>query len=337
MDNMTSNTTEYTLRAITLDDAQEVVDLLNTCSMAIKGEPYTNLQDTLTRWSSPGFDINTCIRVLSDPDGRIIGYAHLLDTEDPYVAKHCMFNLHPEFWDDTLAHRLLDWAISTAQARISLAPQGARVILAETILNIDTNRQRILTQKGFHLERIFQRMVVELDQEPAQPSFPQGLKVRPIDYSTEFRDAILVMHEAFKDHWGVIPSTEEQTLAFWKHRLDNDPDFDPDLWFLALDDEQIIGVCMCNPKTLEDPHLGWVGELAVQRNWRKKGLGLAFLQHSFCELYARGQRKVGLLVDSDSLTGASKLYATAGMHVTRQYDIYHKELRPGKDLSTQEI
>jgi mycothiol synthase len=62
---------------------------------------------------------------------------------------------------------------------------------------------------------------------------------------------------------------------------------------------------------------------------------VALLQHSFRELYARGQKKVGLGVDAASLTGATRLYERAGMHVARQYDTYEKELRPGRDLSTQ--
>lgn len=31
--------------------------------------------------------------------------------------------------------------------------------------------------------------------------------------------------------------------------------------------------------------IGWVGTLGVRRPWRKKGLGLALLRHSFGELW----------------------------------------------------
>jgi len=43
---------------------------------------------------------------------------------------------------------------------------------------------------------------------------------------------------------------------------------------------------------------------------------------------------VGLGVDAQSLTGATRLYEKAGIRVERQYDVYEKELRPGKDLSS---
>ncbi len=43
---------------------------------------------------------------------------------------------------------------------------------------------------------------------------------------------------------------------------------------------------------------------------------------------------MGLGVDAASLTNATQLYENAGMHVSRQYNTYEMELRPGKDLTT---
>ena len=57
------------------------------------------------------------------------------------------------------------------------------------------------------------------------------------------------------------------------------------------------------------------------------------LLHSFGEFYRRGKRKVALGVDADSLTGALRLYEKAGMRVLRQFDMYEKEIRPGKEIS----
>lgn len=56
---------------------------------------------------------------------------------------------------------------------------------------------------------------------------------------------------------------------------------------------------------------------------------------TFGEFFKRGIRNVYLGVDAQSLTGATRLYERAGMHVIRQYNSYEKELRAGKELSTQ--
>ena len=83
--------------------------------------------------------------------------------------------------------------------------------------------------------------------------------------------------------------------------------------------------------------MGWVGTLGVLRPWRKSGLGLALLRHSFNEFYRRGKHKVGLGVDAENLTGALRLYQNAGMHVHQTFDNYEKELRPGVEISTQTL
>jgi len=75
----------------------------------------------------------------------------------------------------------------------------------------------------------------------------------------------------------------------------------------------------------------------VLRPWRRRGLALALLHHTFGEFYRRGKRRVGLGVDADSLTGALRLYEKAGMHPIRQYASFEKELRPGVELSTQTL
>ena len=89
--------------------------------------------------------------------------------------------------------------------------------------------------------------------------------------------------------------------------------------------------------SFEDAEMGWVGTLGVRRPWRKRGLGLALLRHSFNEFYRRDKRKVGLGVDAQNLTGALRLYESAGMHIDLAHDFYEKELRPGREISVQSL
>jgi len=45
---------------------------------------------------------------------------------------------------------------------------------------------------------------------------------------------------------------------------------------------------------VEDPELGFVFALGVRRPWRRRGLGLALLAHTFGVLYERGKGRVML-------------------------------------------
>ena len=75
----------------------------------------------------------------------------------------------------------------------------------------------------------------------------------------------------------------------------------------------------------------------MRRPWRRRGLARALLHHSFGELRRRGQARIGLDVDAESLTGATQLYEQAGMRTFRNTIFFAKELRPGADLTTHMI
>jgi len=62
---------------------------------------------------------------------------------------------------------------------------------------------------------------------------------------------------------------------------------------------------------------------------------VALLRHAFGEFHQRGWCSVALGVDSESPTGATKLYEKAGMRVIRQFDIHHLELRPVTKLPSE--
>jgi ribosomal protein S18 acetylase RimI-like enzyme len=72
--------------------------------------------------------------------------------------------------------------------------------------------------------------------------------------------------------------------------------------------------------------MGWIGALGVRDRWRKRGIGLALLQHAFAEFHRRGLTKVGLGVDASNPTGATRLYERAGMRVVAEDVTFVKEL-----------
>jgi hypothetical protein len=42
-------------------------------------------------------------------------------------------------------------------------------------------------------------------------------------------------------------------------------------------------------------------------------------------------------VDASSLTGALQLYERAGMRVLREFKMFEKELRPGRELAVESL
>ncbi|HJR79547.1 MAG TPA: GNAT family N-acetyltransferase, partial [Anaerolineales bacterium] len=110
-----------------------------------------------------------------------------------------------------------------------------------------------------------------------------------------------------------------------------DPEFDPSLWVIAWDGQEVAGFSLNRYRM----GIGWIRTLGVRRPWRKRGLGEALLLHSFGEFYKRGTKTIGLGVDAQNLTGATRLYQKVGMHAASEYVTYEKELRPGRDIGEE--
>lgn len=329
-------TTETTIKLhpFTLEDAQAVVDLINAHSQYLFGSDGADLDDMVNDWTSPGIDLKECTRVLKDHQGNIIGYIEVWDTSQPHVLKYAWGMMHPDAWNSDYFRKMLTWAENCTRSRITLAPEGTRVVMSFGVPSIDERRKSELEGCEFDLVRHFYRMQIELDHPLEAPLIPDGLTVAPINMETELKSALLAMDDAFKDHWGFVEIPIEESLEAWNHFIENDKDFDSSLWYLAKQGDEIVGACRCSPKMVDDPDMGLVAQLCVRKPWRCQGLGMALLLTAFQEFARRGKKRVGLGVDASSLTNATRLYEKAGMHITRKFDTYHKELRPGVEIKT---
>lgn len=330
---MVTTAIETKIRPFRFEDGPAVIDLFNAHSQYLFGWDDSKLDDLMNEWTSPGINVEETIRVVENAHGEIIGYIDVWDNTNPHVTKYTWGILHPDAWDEDLYRQMLIWAETCARERINLAPDGSKVIMNHGTSNKDIRRKKALEKYGFDLVRHFYRMQIELGAQPTDPIIPQGLKIVPIDIESELKAALVAMDDGFKDHWGHVTKPIDEMLAQWEHYIENDEDFDPSLWYLAKDGDEIAGICRCSSKMVEDPDMGWVNQLCVRKQWRKRGLGRALLLNSFQEFYRRGKKRVGLGVDASSLTNATRLYEKAGMHISLQYDTYELEIRTGKDLA----
>jgi ribosomal protein S18 acetylase RimI-like enzyme len=184
--------------------------------------------------------------------------------------------------------------------------------------------------------RSFYIMRIDMDSAPALPNWSTGIKLHPYT-SEQLPEVYAAYRESFQDHFGYVELPFESGLERFKHGLENDPQHDPTLWFVAWDGNEIAGFCLCRTASPSDHNAGYVNILGVRRTWRNHGLGLALLQCAFGEFHRRGQMHVELGVDAKNLTGALRLYEKAGMHIHRQNDLFEKELRPGKEIAIESL
>ena len=323
----------YLDRASRLEDTEALVEMFNAASQKLFGIDQVTVEEQRMEFTVPGRSLKEDFRVMVAPDGLMAGYIEVFGLQEPFTPLYCWGRVHPAHEGKGVGSYLLEWAEGRAREALPLSSPELRVPLWAFCNTIDGAAQELITNQGFSLLRHNLRMVIELDGPPPEPVWPEGISMRTVVPGQDEFAAFAAGREAFRDHWGHVERPLEEGFETWKYQVQNNPGYDPSLWFLALDGEQIAGGSLCFAKVDNDPLFGWVGSLSVRRAWRKQGLGLALLQQSIAEFYRRGFKKVGLGVDAQNLSGAVRLYEKAGMHSDPQHQmtIFEKELRPGKE------
>jgi mycothiol synthase len=329
----------YISRPARMEDLDGVIETINAATRDLIGVDKFTVADYKVDWELPAFNLDTGTRLVLSPDGEVAGIYEFWDIYDPYTRFVVWGRVHPRHEGKGVGSHLLAWVDHCAAQAIEKSPPGARVVLHAFVPSIIQGADALFVDNGYSLIRHSLRMVIDLDGTPPVPDWPTGIKVRSMRVGEEEAQVIRAVRESFKDHWGYIEGSFEEEYERWMHRIHNDEHFDPALWFLAMDGEEIAGISLCWGNAFDDPDMGWVGTLGVRRPWRRRGLGLALLQYSFAEFYRLGKPRAGLGVDAQNLTGAMRLYTKAGMRsdTRHQHSIYEKELRPGVELSTQTV
>jgi len=182
--------------------------------------------------------------------------------------------------------------------------------------------ESLLREEGYAPMRYFYDMVREnLDDIPAAP-LPPGLEVRPVE-PAHYRTIWEALDEAFRDHWGHSPATEEDYQLWLK-----DPNFDPSLWRVAWAGDEVAGMVLSYIDVRENAKYnrqrGWTEDICVRRPWRRRGLARALLVQSLHAVKERGMTEAALGVDTANPNGALSLYESVGFQVAKRITVYRK-------------
>jgi mycothiol synthase len=315
----------YVARRPTLDDVEAIVELVNRSSVADTGLPLVSEEQVRAIWQLPIFDPATIGWIVAAPDRSLAGVV-LHFALEPYTEVLGIGVVHPRHEGRGIGTWLLTCAEERAADYLALAPAGAPVTLQIQTWRANDRAAALLARHGYQLARVFQRMQIDFDPDhPQGPvALPDGITIRTFVRGQDERRAWQAAEESFEDHW----SHQEIPLETWTQVfIEAQEQFDPRLWWLALDGDDVAGVALCDPSAPGQPEYGWVATLGVRRPWRGRGIAGALLATAFAEFQRRGMRGVSLGVDAESPTGANRLYERAGMRAVLDTAVYAKELR----------
>ncbi len=314
----------YTLRNATWDDLEAVTRLIfDVCLHDGDPDVATTVDELREIWEDPNLILETDTWVVTTKEGSVVGYEEFYNR-----SKHASLlgdgYVHPDHLGKGIGTTMLRALDKRAIKEMQKADPDLRVYIRNGMSIDDIVARTMHEAEGYSPIRFFWRMEIELEKEPPTPIFYEGIELRPFDEKAHAHLVHKAHQEAFKDHWGFTPIPFDE----WKRRFIESSEYLPDLWFIAWDGEEIAGYVINHYKMGN----GWVSSLGVRPAWRKHGLGIGLLNKSFAAFYERGTQKIGLGVDAESQTGATRLYKSAGMSVGSEYVSYEKEFRPGREI-----
>jgi ribosomal protein S18 acetylase RimI-like enzyme len=165
-------------------------------------------------------------------------------------------------------------------------------------------------------------MEMDIPAEPDEPRPPDDVTIRAFDPNRDAR----AFYDAYTQAWQQYEGQEwtPEGFATWSTELEGS-DFDPGLWFLAEEQDRVVGIAQC----FDFPrNMGWVHRLGTLPDMRGRGIGRALMLTVVRAYKERGVARIGLTVSSRNVSAARSLYEALGFRDVLRIDNYRKKLGP---------
>ena len=280
------------------------------------GEPRRHDHELATLWRDPESHPESNWWVVVAPGGHVAAVAWVWpETAGEVTADHYV---HPEHRGLGLGDALLDIIEARTAELPARRPDGSARTLVVWCEDADAVRRRALDARGFSAIRQYFEMAIDPRDELPPAPWPAGIEARAFRPGVDDRRVWEADIEAFSEHF----LFEARGYDEWRlHHLEAG-NADATLWWLAWDGDELAGYVI----PVNGEHGAQIGDLAVRKPWRGRGIGRALLRAAFTTLRDRGYAVARLYVDAQNVTGAVRVYEAAGMHVARRFDVLEKPL-----------
>jgi mycothiol synthase len=266
---------------------------------------------------SSAFD-PTMDALIAERDGRIIGYSRVTwwRERDGVWLYLTTGRLLPGWRGRGIGTAMLRWAESRAEALAATHPTNGKAMLGANASSTEIDATTLLRDAGYH--ETFSMVEMRFDAFDTLPpvALPAGLALRPAT-PDQYRAIWESVQAAYVDSPQNMVATEED-YSEWLAS----PAFDPTLWRIAWDGEQIAGQTLCEIAKGR----GEIAEVSVGAPWRRRGLGYTLVVAGLHALAERAGAEARLHARTDNIYGATHLYERVGFRRLKRFARYRKPL-----------
>lgn len=303
-------------RPATAADVDAIYDVYR--AIAVQDHPnYVNTREEVEEELGYSFiDLETDTLLAVTADGRVAAVGIVMEPprQETLVREFMNGGVHPEFRGQGIGRELLAWQRARGEQKLAASDKTLPGWLVGYADRRAPDRERLLLAGGFEVARYFRTM--ERDLRDPIPEVSPTIDVRIVPYTSELAAAVhTARDDAFRDHWGSQPLSDEQFSGLVSGV------FVAELSFVALAGDEVVGVLLTDVN--EDDWAGqgftgaYVSTVAVTRPYRGKRIAPSLLRAVLEGCARRGWDKVVLDVDAENPTGALGLYTGMGFVTTQ--------------------
>lgn len=234
--------------------------------------------------------------------------------------------VHPKYRGRGIGCELMTWGTARGDALLdSGTDELGRFVRAQALDGVH-DAHRLMHRFGLTPVRYFDELVITLDEIGPIPDVAEiSIIPWPTERSAEIRE---VKNASFESHWGSAPASEEvwrQTSTGFGARTD--------LSFVAVDRHNaIVALLLSYRYEADDAVLGYaqghIDKVGTLSEWRGRGIASALILTALHRYREIGLTHAALDVDSDSPTGANRLYSAIGFVPHSRTITFERAARP---------
>lgn len=305
-----------TWRMATRDDIDAMHSVLLAADRVDHPTWTTPRQDVADSFELPHIDHqrDTVIGFTSEGTPVAVGSVFLHPSRDVRVQVELQGAVHPDVRRRGIGTQLVAWQHDQALRRLAEVDSPLPGVVKAYAEGSNDDAAALFERRGLQVERWFSTMERDLTAPADERPAPDDITLVPYTADRAL-DVLEARNDAFRDHWGSLPSQREGWLKFVEG-----PFLRPDLSTLALDGDRVVALCLASVNEDDWDALGashaYIDLIGVVRSHRGRGLAPAVIARSLRAAADAGLERAVLDVDTESPTGANALYERLGFVAT---------------------